>query len=96
MALYAVVTNVLRDSVVYLVALSKPEAAELETIASPISLIVFWAVFAFLILLALYLALIDLRYIRFQYLAEKREIFGRTVGDEAFRKSLLRKPADDA
>ncbi|MBI2433825.1 MAG: hypothetical protein HYV26_13240 [Candidatus Hydrogenedentes bacterium] len=48
----------------------------------------YWGVFLLLLLLALYLALVDLRFIRLQYLLGRREIFYDTLGSEEFRQAL--------
>ncbi|MCL4218587.1 MAG: hypothetical protein KJ052_16495 [Candidatus Hydrogenedentes bacterium] len=48
----------------------------------------YWGFVVVLVILALYLALIDIRYIRLQYLIAQREIFRETIGDEEFRKAL--------
>jgi len=37
----------------------------------------------------MYMVLIDLRYIRLQYLAGRREAFRGTIGDERFRRALI-------
>jgi len=52
---------------------------------------IYWAIFFFLFLAAIYLALLDFRYIRAQYAIARREVFQQTLGEEAFRKALLAK-----
>ena len=88
MALYAALSNILRDTVIHIATLSGLEP-ELEATTSVPVLVVYWGVFGLLIAVSIFLAIVDLRYIRLQYLVEKREIFGRTVGDETFRRSLI-------
>ena len=51
--------------------------------------IAYWAGFALLLVIALYMALLDLRYIRLQFLVGRREVFRSTVGDEDFRRALI-------
>jgi len=58
----------------------------------------YWSLFFFSLFAALYIALIDIRYIRLQYYAEKRAIFRETLGDELLRNALneaLRKRQTD-
>jgi hypothetical protein len=93
MALYAVSSGLLRRSVLHVAAWSSPEAAEsLPPGASGQFHFLYWSFFALLILVALYMALLDIRYIRLQFLLEKREIFGKTLGDKEFRRAILNLP----
>ena len=55
---------------------------------SIVFLVVYWGIFLLLLLFALYMVLIDVRYIRLQYELGRREIFRRTLGSEEFRRSL--------
>lgn len=48
----------------------------------------YWGCFFLLIVIAVYLALVDLRYIRLQYAAAQRRLIRETFEDEAFRKAL--------
>lgn len=50
---------------------------------------VYWAVFLLLLLIALYVVLLDIRYIRLQYAIERRDAFLRTLGSEELRKAVL-------
>jgi len=52
-------------------------------------LVAYWGAFLLLLLTAMYMVLIDLRYIRLQYLAGRREAFRGTIGDERFRRALI-------
>lgn len=88
MALYAVVSDVLHNSVLLLVALSSEKVAEAAEPIAAWPLAVFWLVFSLLIVFALYLAAVDIRYIRQQYDQERRSILRHTLQDEAFRESL--------
>jgi len=51
-------------------------------------LLVYWGIFVLALFVALYMALLDIRYIRLLYLLEEREIFENTIGNPDFRKSL--------
>ncbi len=48
----------------------------------------YWAALLLFVLLALYMAFIDIRYIRLQYRLEQRDLFTKTLGAEKFRTSL--------
>lgn len=50
---------------------------------------IYWAVFLLLLLIALYVVLLDIRYIRLQYAIERRDAFLRTLGSEELRKAVL-------
>ncbi|MDX9971964.1 MAG: hypothetical protein RBU21_03130 [FCB group bacterium] len=56
--------------------------------ASPKLFVVYWAGFLFFLVLALGIAMIDLRYARRQYIKERDELYRETLGDEAFRRQL--------
>lgn len=58
--------------------------------ASPILFCVYWGLFVLLALVAVYTAILDLRYIRLRYLIERRELFRETLGNPAFRQALLK------
>ena len=47
-----------------------------------------WGGFLRLLFVALYIVLLDVRYIRMQYHLGKREIFRKTLGSEEFRRAL--------
>jgi len=49
---------------------------------------VYWGVFLLLLLVALYVVLLDIRYIRLQYAIERRDAFLRTLGSEELRKAI--------
>lgn len=49
---------------------------------------VYWSVFLLFLLLAVYVALLDLRYTRMQYSHGERELFEDTLGSEEFRTAL--------
>ncbi len=88
MALYAVTSDLLRNSVMVLSALFSEEIAEAATpiVRWPLSL--YWIVFLSTILLTLYLAMVDIRHIRSQYAEERRNILKRTLQETTFRESL--------
>ena len=56
---------------------------------SQFAFLVYWLVFLILFVSAVYIALLDLRYIRVQRVIAERELFRETLADEEFRKVLL-------
>lgn len=55
---------------------------------APVFQVAYWVVFLLVLLLALYVALLDLRYIRMQYSHGEKELFEDTLGSEEFRSAL--------
>jgi hypothetical protein len=77
---------------VALAALMAWVGAEAEFLRrSVLLLLVYWGIFTAVFVTALLMVILDLRYIRLQYVLGKREIFQQTLGDEQFRKSLKQK-----
>lgn len=58
------------------------------TSLTPAYLLAYWAVFLISLLVALYMALLDLRYIRYLYSQSEKELFEDTLGSEEFRTAL--------
>ena len=57
---------------------------------------VYWTVCLMLLMVTLYIALIDIKYIRVEQAIAHRELFRETVGDEDFQKKLLEAAAKAA
>jgi len=55
---------------------------------SPQYLVLYWGSFFVLLLVSVYIAFVDIRYIHLRYQLEQRELFRETLGDETFRKAL--------
>ncbi len=75
---------------------TRPGVTSLE----PVYQIAYWGLFLVSLLVALYMALLDLRYIRMQYTLGEKELFEDTLGSEEFRTALReartrRTPPDD-
>ena len=60
----------------------------------PTYLMVYWGVFVLLIVTAIYMALIDIRYIRMEYKMGERALFEDTLGEESFREELRQARGD--
>ena len=56
----------------------------------PLYALIYWSVFLLLLAVALFIVILDIRYIRLQYAVAKRELLRQTLGDETFRKALIR------
>ena len=56
---------------------------------SPVLCILYWGLFLVLMALIFLIVWLDVRYIRFQYALERRNVFRETLGDEEFRKALI-------
>lgn len=55
---------------------------------SPAYFLGYWSIVLLFLVSALYIALLDIRYIRLKYFAEKRAIFRETLGDEVLREAI--------
>lgn len=49
---------------------------------------VYWAIALLLLAIAIYMVLIDLRYLRLQFKLAEREVFLETLGSEEFRREI--------
>ena len=94
MSFHSVRSGFLGQTIRYVVYLFNQEAGVRAPTSSGLVHFLYWSIFLLLILISLYMAVLDLRYIRLQYVAEKRDIFGHTLGDQEFRKSLTPKDED--
>ncbi len=63
---------------------TRPGVTSLE----PVYQIAYWGLFLVSLLVALYMALLDLRYTRMQYSLGEKELFEDTLGSEEFRTAL--------
>ena len=52
-------------------------------------LLVYWGIFLLLLCVALYIVVLDMRYIKMKFAMERREVFQQTIGEEEFRKQIL-------
>ena len=53
------------------------------------AILVYWGFFLLLLLATLYIAVLDIRFIRAEYAVMKRELFKETLGDEKLRQALI-------
>ena len=65
------------------------------TSLDPVYQIAYWGLFLVALLVALYMALLDLRYIRMQYSLGEKELFEDTLGSEEFRTALRQARTQD-
>lgn len=83
MAWYAAVSGVLRQTVAHAAALLSEEAAVTSDGPSGLFCLAYWCVFFLLIAATMYVAILDVRFIRLQFLLEQRQVFDRTFGERA-------------
>lgn len=75
MAVYAVAGGVARDSVIHLSRFVSEDAAEQTTASRPgLFCLVYCLIFSLLILISLYMAVLDIRFIRLKFALEKQAI----------------------
>ena len=55
----------------------------------------YWLIFLLLFAVAIYMVLLDLRYIRLQFLMEERELFVKTMAEEEVRAAIEKAMAGD-
>lgn len=69
-------------------------SSNLSAADSPWYLAAYWGIFLVVLIVVMYVVLLDIRYIRLQYLLQQREIFHDTLGSEEFRR-ILRKAQEN-
>ena len=94
MALYAAASGILRGTVYALVSLFGEAEVERAQIGSGWVYLAYWAVFVLLLFVTLYIAVLDLRFIRLRYVVERRELFSRSLGAEETGESGKDSPED--
>jgi hypothetical protein len=83
MAVGSLSTGILRDTAVHTVRLFARDAPEeLSATYGVLICAAYWLVFLVALLTAVYLAFIDMRYIRLQYAIEKQRLFQQSLGDD--------------
>ena len=88
LAIMAASTNLLRDSILS-VALSFSDKTAETSPTFPIYIyIAYWGFFVLSLLVAFYMVMLDLRYIRLNYVLEKRRLIKDSWEDEEFRKLM--------
>lgn len=91
MAVASVPTEVLRDSVVHVVRMSGGDIPEDVTWSTPAFVCaMYWLIFALALLTALYMAVLDMRFIRLNFALERHALFRHALGDD-LSESLLRR-----
>jgi len=86
MAVYAALGDVLRDSVTHMARLVSEEAMGDATTSRPLLFcVLYWSVFALLILSSFYFAALDIRFVRLQYVLEKKALIQESLSDAVAR-----------
>lgn len=84
MAIYAGTSGLLRDTVIHGARLFSGDDLDLPEAESNLWLcLVYWAFFGCTILVALYMALLDIRYIRLEYALARQRLFQDSLSAQA-------------
>lgn len=84
MAVYAAAGGVLRDSAIHMARLVSEEALGEVTTSRPfLFCLMYWLVFALLIFVSFYFAALDLRFIRLQYVLERKALIEESLSNAA-------------
>ncbi len=82
MAVYAVAGGVLRDSIIHMANLVSEEASGQVAASRPLLFcLIYWLIFSLVILISLYFAVLDVRFIRLQYALEKRALINQGLSE---------------
>jgi len=85
LAAISVTTPILRNTLIWLVSFTNEEAVERAEMLSPWGYLIFWGLFAGCVAGALYMAMLDIRFIRLEYALAKRDLM-REAMEEAIAK----------
>lgn len=96
MAVYAVVGGILRDSVIYMARMFSEQVAEETTAGSSfLFCLLYWIIFMLLVLSSLYLAVLDIRFIRLQFALGKQSLMKESLGNATFQQNTGQKQVYD-
>lgn len=88
LAILAVSTDVLRDSILSVALLFSDKTADTSPAFPIFVYFAYWGFFVLALLVAFYMVMLDLRYIRLDYVLEKRRLMKDSWEDEEFRKLM--------
>lgn len=89
MAVYGVVGGVLRDSVIHMARIFSDQVGEESTADSSFLFCsIYWIFFVLLILSSLYMAILDVRFIRLQFALEKHALMKQSLGNATLMHKL--------
>ena len=88
LAVYAAGTDLLRDSLIHIVLLFSEPTNELRPTHSFLFCFAYWLIFGICIFVTLYIAVLDIRYLRMQFAMEKRALTKQSWESPEFRKIL--------
>lgn len=90
MAVYAATSDMMRDSLVHSVRLFSGEEGDLST-SNPIwACLFFWGVFAMLLFVTIYIAILDFRFIRLRFALEKQALSQQSWNDKEMSDLLAK------
>lgn len=91
MAVASVPLEILHDTVVHFVRMSGGEIPEDVTWSTPAFVCaIYWLIFLLALLTALYMAVLDMRFIRLNYALERHVLFRQALGDD-LSESLVKR-----
>lgn len=83
MALASVWTSILRDTAIHAIHMFSGEPPEEVVPQTPLLVCAgYWTIFLAALITALWLAALDIRYIRLQYALEERKLYKDSLGDD--------------
>lgn len=88
MAVYAVASSMLRDTLLHVAQTASSEPLDMVPQIPVWVCILFWVVLAVLLLMTTYIAMLDMRFIRLQYAVEKRALLHESWDNDEFREML--------
>ena len=88
MAVYAGAGGVLRDSVIHMAHLVSEEASGQVAASRPLLFcLTYWLIFSLLLLISLYFAVLDVRFIRLQYVLERKALINQSLAGAVARRN---------
>lgn len=90
MAVYAVTSDMMRDSLLHIVRLLSSEKDDLSTSNPFWACLLYWGVFAGLLFVTVYIAVLDFRFIRLRFALEKRALSQQSWNDEEMSDLLAK------
>ncbi len=83
LAVAAVPTGILRSTVIHFLNLTMGDVpADITATAPLLVCVLYWVVFLIALGASLYMAFLDIRYIRLQYALEKQRLFQQSLGED--------------
>lgn len=88
MAIYAAMTDLMRDTLIFILRPFSEPTDELNPAYALWFCVAYWTIFGACLFVTLYIAVLDIRYIRMQFAMEKKALVKQSWENEDFRKIL--------